>query len=216
MTINFNKFKNQIGSFYPPSKIFINVNFLKTLPINEIQSGFGEMSHYFILESHKAFKDFQDLYFEFFNKFEIIEKIIIDSLLIKKKYIENDEFDKNERRKLNYGHTFGHAIESISNYKIPHGIAVSLGIDIANHFSVNLGFLDSSIRNEIKVFLKNINKDYSIDNFLITEFEKALSKDKKNSEGIINLILCKDYGNTFQHKMNLDNAFRNILSKYFN
>ena len=91
-----------------------------------------------------------------------ILKIILESLKIKKTLIQIDEYDRGKRNIFNYGHTFGHAIESVTNYKIPHGIAVSMGMDIANFYSVNQKFLDNKTRNKIKMCLSKIwnKKDF--------------------------------------------------------
>ena len=104
--------------------------------LSEIKSGFGEMCHYFIVSGKEDFNFFKEGYKKFKNNRSEINAIISRSLEIKKKYAEIDEFDQNERQVFNYGHSFGHAIESLTNYKSPHGIAVSFGMDIANFISV--------------------------------------------------------------------------------
>ena len=138
-SINFGEYKNQIGGFYPPNHIFIDTNFLTTLPESEIKSGFGEMCHYFIVSSEADFVFFKKSYNELNENRTILNSVISRSLGIKKRYAEIDEFDKNERQVFNYGHSFGHAIESLTNYEIPHGIAVAFGMDISNFISVKLG-----------------------------------------------------------------------------
>ena len=123
--------------------------------------------------------------------------MLFESLNIKKKYVEIDEFDTKERKIFNYGHSFGHAIESMTKYSIPHGIAVSIGMDMANFTSFKFGFLNEKIRHEIRDFLKKIWHGYSIKNLDPKEFCKTLSKDKKNVGDELRLILCKGYGNVF-------------------
>ena len=163
-SINFGKFKNQIGGFYPPKKIFIDTCFLDTLSNKDLQSGFGEMCHYFIIAGEKQFYEYKDNYKNFSKDNAMIKKMLFNSLNIKKKYVEIDEFDTNERKIFNYGHSFGHAIESMTKYSIPHGIAVSIGMDMANFISFKFGFLNEKIRHEIRDFLKKIWKGYSIKN----------------------------------------------------
>ena len=105
--------------------------------------------------------------------------MIAKSLAIKKRYIEIDEFDQNERQVFNYGHSFGHAIESLTNYAVPHGIAVSFGMDMANFVSVKMNMLDPHIRMEIRELLKKIWQGYDIKDLDVNSFCAALAKDKK-------------------------------------
>jgi len=196
--------------------IYIDINFLNTLTRAEIQSGFGEMCHYFLVSSKKDFDDYKLNYNKALSDQSLLPKIISRSLLIKKKYIEIDEFDQNERQIFNYGHSFGHAIESLTNYKIPHGIAVSFGMDMANFISVKMGFLKESIRKDIREFLKQIWCGYNIENLDIDKFCNALSKDKKNIGDELRLILFKDYGKAFKTPVKNNSQFHDWLVEYFN
>jgi 3-dehydroquinate synthase len=214
-SINFGEFKNQVGGFYPPKRIFIFPEFIDTLSKDEIKSGLGEMLHYFIVSSEKDFKMYKELYLESFHNKKVLIKIIARSLEIKKGYIEKDEFDQNIRQVFNYGHSFGHAIESLSNYTIPHGIAVCFGMDIANYISVKLGFLPVEIRNDIKEVVELLWNGYTINNIDINLFIKALSKDKKNVGVKLGLILNNGYGNIFKNMTEVDEKFKELLTSYF-
>lgn len=214
-SINFGEYKNQIGGFYPPNKIYINLNFLNTLSSGDLQSGLGEMSHYFVVAGEKDFTDYKNDYDMALTNKKVLEKLISNSLKIKKSYIEIDEFDQNERQIFNYGHSFGHAIESLTNYTVPHGIAVSFGMDIANYVSVKRNFLDNAVRLEIRDLLKRIWAGYDIANIDIDKFAKALSKDKKNVGNELRLILCKGYGRVFKTAQKLDDEFKGWLREYF-
>jgi len=213
-SINFGVYKNQIGGFYPPNHIFIDTNFLTTLPESEIKSGFGEMCHYFIVSSEADFEFFKKSYKELDENRTILNSIISRSLEIKKRYAEIDEFDKNERQVFNYGHSFGHAIESLTNYEIPHGIAVAFGMDISNFISVKLGYIDNNIRNEIRNLLSEIWKGYSIQHLSVEKMINALSKDKKNVGNKLGLILNKGYGKIFKCIIDADEQFAIWLTDY--
>jgi len=213
-SINFGEYKNQIGGFFPPKKIFINTEFLKTLSKNDLQSGLGEMSHYFVVAGKSEFKEYKNNYDNVDLNDELLQKMISNSLKIKKQYIEIDEFDQKERQVFNYGHSFGHAIESLTNYSIPHGIAVSFGMDIANFISVKKGLLNNSIRLEIKDLLQKIWSGYSISSLDVAKFSLALSKDKKNVGNELRLILCKGYGKVFKAPQKLDDEFKGWLKQY--
>ena len=214
-SINFGKYKNQVGGFYPPNKIFINLDFLYTLSEADLQSGLGEMSHYFVVAGEKEFREYKKEYEYALADKKILEKMISKSLKIKKSYIEIDEFDLNERQVFNYGHSFGHAIESLTDYAVPHGIAVSFGMDMANFISVKRGFLSESIRLDIKELLEKIWVGYNIKNIDLEKFATALSKDKKNVGNELRLILCKGYGKVFKTAQNLDDEFKSWLQEYF-
>lgn len=190
-SINFGKYKNQLGTFNPPSEICIDIEFLKTLPKNQMDSGFGEMAHYFIISSKENFYFLRDNW----NKSESITSVIQKSLLIKKKFIELDEFDKGERQLLNYGHSFGHAIESITKYKVPHGIAVAQGMILANTVSNKMKLANKKFSNETKEFLTIFAGDFNYDTDTLIE---AMSKDKKNTDDRLTVILTKGYGNVFK------------------
>ena len=214
-SINFGIYKNQIGGFYPPNKIFICGDFLNTLSKSDIQSGFGEMAHYFIVAGEKDFYYYRDNYKKSVKSNELLLEIISKSLTIKKKYIELDEFDQKERLVFNYGHTFGHAIETLTNYKVPHGIAVSFGMDIANFISVEKKYLNEKIRLEIRSLLKDIWSGFSISNIDLNKYRTALSKDKKTIGNKLRLILCRGYGDVFVSSQVQDNNFNSLLNTYF-
>jgi len=214
-SINFGEYKNQIGGFYPPNKIFINLEFLNTLSEADLQSGLGEMSHYFIVAGEKDFKEYKMDYEDALTDNNILAKMISNSLKIKKSYIEIDEFDQHKRQVFNYGHSFGHAIESLTSYTVPHGIAVSFGMDMANFISVKRKFLKNSIRLEIRDLLQRIWSEYDISDLDLDKFAMALSKDKKNVGNELRLILCKGYGKVFKTAQNLDDEFKGWLKDYF-
>ena len=213
-SINFEGFKNQLGGFYPPHKIFIYSSFIQTLSDKEMKSGMGEMLHYFIISGKNDFEFYKQHYQDAFNNELVLSKIIGKSLEIKKNYIELDELDQNVRQVFNYGHSFGHAIESLTNYKIPHGIAVAFGMDVANFISVKMGILTPEIRNEIREITQYIWNDFNISNLDVSKFKMALSKDKKNVGTKLGLILTKGYGEVFKDFVDASDEFENWLEDY--
>ena len=214
-SINFDKYKNQIGNFYSPREIFIDLNFLKTLEERDLTSGLGEMAHYFLVASEEDFQRYKKDYSIVRNSDEVLKNLLQRSLEIKKLYIEIDEFDKKERQVFNYGHSFGHAIESLTNYEIPHGVAVSIGMDISNFMSVKYGYLKESKREEMRELLKQIWHGYTIENIDLSKMEAALRKDKKNKDHLLGLILTAGPGKTFKEFKELDENFSSWLKEYF-
>jgi 3-dehydroquinate synthase len=207
-SINLGGHKNQLGNFYPPSNIYIDLKFLETLKKKEFLSGLGEITHLLSVKSEKNFNLIKN-YFE--NKLPL-KKIIIKSLLSKKYYIEKDEFDNNLRRLLNFGHTFGHAIESAKNYKIPHGICVAYGCLMAFWFSNKMKYLDyNNYRKYEKIIKMIVNKKI---NFDIQKFKNAILKDKKMDNNKINFILSKKCGEMFSKKIIINNNFLNNVKNF--
>lgn len=182
-SINHHHRKNILGSFYPPKEIKITLEFLKTLKKEDLLSGYGELIKFYCLDNNINNLNLNDL-----------KTCIFYGLNKKSKIIQIDEFDKGIRKLLNFGHTFGHALESSSGYKIPHGSAVILGILIANEVSFNLGycseFYNKKIRNKILQHVKHlkINKKW----FNLNNLLSYIKSDKKNTGKNINMILYKN------------------------
>lgn len=204
-SINFGNYKNQIGNFYPPSSIYIDVNVLKFLKEDHILSGIGEMSHYFFIKGSNDLEFFKNNYkkcLDVDNETISIINIIHRTICIKKEYIEIDEFDKGPRIVFNYGHTFGHAIESITKYSTPHGIAVSIGMDIANYISMKKGYINYDTYINSRDILCNIWGGFYPKDLNIELMIDCMMKDKKNENNKIGLILTKGYGNMFKELIN--------------
>jgi 3-dehydroquinate synthase len=185
-SINFESVKNILGSFYPPKKILVCTEFNNTLTRKDILSGFGEIIKFNILKN--TIDDFIIL-FESNKK----SQLIYESLLYKSNIIQIDEFDKKERKFLNFGHTFGHALESISNYEIPHGTAVLFGILIANKVSKHLSLIDESKEFQLYSLIydfishQNLEKNW----FDFDKLLQIVKLDKKNT-GNINMVLLTE------------------------
>ncbi|MBO6546933.1 MAG: hypothetical protein JJ932_15970 [Balneolaceae bacterium] len=215
-SINFREFKNQVGGFYPPISIYIDPNYLKTLTERDIRSGIGEMAHYYFVSGEEDVFYFETEFKEALATQENLGELIRKSLSIKKGYIEIDEFDKKERIVFNYGHTFGHAIESITNYGIPHGVAVSFGMDMANYISMKKGYISNEEVKRAHNVFKVIWEGYSISNLNLDELFKAMEKDKKNENGEFGLILTKGWGKMFKDLTEPDKLFKGWMEEYMN
>ena len=214
-SINFGSAKNQLGGFYPPRHIVIDLHFLASLPPQELRSGLGEMAHYFLIGGEPDFERFRVDAPRALTDRSVLGGLIARSLEIKKAMIERDEFDRGERQIFNYGHTFGHAIESITDYRVPHGVAVSYGMDLANFVSVQLGLLDPAVRDRARKVLSDIWEGIPIGGVDLERYEAALLKDKKNAQGQLGLILTKGFGTMFKQLVPLDATFSGWLRTWF-
>ncbi|HEY6905841.1 MAG TPA: 3-dehydroquinate synthase family protein, partial [Ignavibacteriaceae bacterium] len=121
--INFNGYKNIIGAFYHPDMVLIDSEFLRTLPRKEHIAGLGEVIKYAYISSPDLFNLINDNFINILNKEEkITDEIILRCAAIKAGVVSNDEKEYGLRKILNFGHTFGHAIESVSGFKLRHGL----------------------------------------------------------------------------------------------
>lgn len=195
-SINIGKFKNQIGNFYPPHGVALVPQMLATLSRDDIRSGLGEAIKLHLLSSEKDLRHLQSLLSGLPDDRENLREIVWSSLRIKQRYIEEDEFDKGIRNILNYGHTFGHAYESVTQYGIPHGIAVSLGVATATFVSEKLALAPKGSYEEIGQFLKPWYEPFQtmIKQADIESIIAAMKLDKKNTSGKMNCILTKGFG----------------------
>ena len=132
-SLNYKAFKNLVGTFYPPSEIYISAGCLATLKDGDYLSGLGEIAKLCIIGGEADAKNFAASADRLLKRdFGALLPLLRRSLEIKKGYIEEDEFDSGRRNILNFGHCFGHAIESATDFAVPHGTAVVYGILLAN------------------------------------------------------------------------------------
>jgi 3-dehydroquinate synthase len=191
--VNYKGFKNMVGVFNQPEFVICDFELLKTLPVNEFIGGFAE------IVKHAAIKDFAMFEYMEANSDKAlnydsaaIHRLVSDSVKIKSNVVMQDEREKGERRKLNFGHTFAHAIEKLS--PVIHGEAVAIGMVMAAEVSVKKGLL--SLNDLIR--LKSLIEKYKLP--IDTDIDKmqlfqAMKKDKKREGEDIHLILLEGLGN---------------------
>ena len=193
--IDFKGFKNQIGLFNNPKAVFISSEFLETLEESELKSGFAEVVKHALISDNSLWVKIKNTPFTDLDW----EDITDTSVQIKNKIVLADPFEKGERKKLNFGHTFGHAIESYYLEKgtpISHGEAVFMGMILETEISD----LSETNKNEIKNYiLSNFALPYTPNK---TYLHKFLLNDKKNQNEKINFTLLSGIGNC-----SIDNLF---------
>lgn len=189
--------KNQIGIINNPEMVLIDINFLKTLPDNQITSGYAEMLKHGLIHSEKYWNEVK--MFNQFN-FDKIEDLIWDSVLIKNDVITKDPLEKNIRKTLNYGHTLGHAIESYSldQNNFPHtlhGEAIAIGMILSSYISHRqLSFPERVLADISHHIIKKFNK-MTFKTKDIEAIIQLLIFDKKNYNGKVLFVLLNDIGN---------------------
>ena len=191
--IDFYNRKNILGAFKQPSMVLIDPNTLKTLDKREFNNGMGE------LIKHGAIGN-KNLLNLLKNKPEINEDIIVESLSVKKKVVEIDEFDLKERMLLNFGHTFGHAIELKYGYK--HGEAVAIGMLMAIKMGIDLNVTPKECYDEIFNILKLY--DLPTESYDYKKYLNDVFYDKKNIAGTISFIFLNKLGEAIIYKLTED------------
>jgi len=214
-SINSGEVKNILGTFTPPEQVVIDVDFLQTLEAKDIYSGIGEMIKVHAIDSPESFDLITQSYEKIRNDRLEMEKFINRSLLIKKRLIEIDEFDLGPRNVMNYGHSFGHAIESATNFAIPHGIAVTIGMDLANYVALKLGVSTNHHFERMHDVMDKNSQTYRHVHIDVNTLMLALSKDKKNSATQLRLILPGQDGCIHIGLYEKNDKLLDIINDYF-
>ena len=190
--VNFQGYKNMIGVFNQPEFVICDLNLLTTLPEKERLCGFAEIVKHAVIKDAALF-DYMENNTESILSLatDTIEKLVLDSVVIKSGVVSRDEKETGERRKLNFGHTFGHAIEKTSG--MPHGEAVSLGMVLAAFLSVKRGILPAGHAERIVRLLRNLKLPTKID-LNMKDLMGALKKDKKRTGDKIHFVLLEGIG----------------------
>lgn len=181
-SINFLKYKNLIGTFYNPTRVMIVPEFVATLPRQAFLSGMGEIIKLHLIGGRASVAALQrDRALLLRRDMGAVRAAVLRSLEIKKGYIEVDEFDKGVRNLLNYGHCVGHAIESSTQYQVPHGQAVTLGMILANRIAVSRGSLEeaSARKLELELLMPFLQKEFIGLKLDSADVISAMKRDKK-------------------------------------
>lgn len=191
--------KNLLGTFYQPKRVYIDLSVLNTLPLSEIKNGLAEIIKYGCILKTKLFQFIK-------NKGKALYKLnpqdlgylIYESCSAKAYVVSRDEKEAGLRRVLNFGHTIGHALETLSNYQVPHGYCVAVGMLVEARLSEVLGVAEKPVYEPLKSLLIDLEMPNRISDLLplfsSAEFFSALSRDKKVWKGKLTIVLLKKIG----------------------
>lgn len=200
-SVNFGGYKNMVGVFNQPEFVICDMNLLKTLPEKELSCGFAEVIKHAAIADRGMFSYLEEHYGEALKlDFEVMEKLVYDSLVIKSSIVSRDEREKGERRKLNFGHTFGHAIEMTTGF--PHGEAVSVGMVLASELSTKRGYLPVEDAGRIEGLLQKVRLPTRLRGDG-GELVDALRKDKKRKGDSIHFVLLHGLGNAVVEEISI-------------
>jgi len=195
--INIAAGKNLVGAFYNPKGVIIETSVLKTLPQRQFKAGLAEVIKYALIENKPLFSLLKLNAKKILSMDQhIIEEIIYASVKTKAKIVTKDEKENGIRAILNFGHTFGHAIEAHSNYKkILHGEAVAKGMKVASKISYLENLISAKEYSEVISLLQMYEFDLSLNQYKYGELKPFIFRDKKMKKGKLNIVLLNKISN---------------------
>ena len=212
--INHPKAKNLIGAFHQPKFVFIDVEILKTLPERELKAGLVEVIKHGMIMDSELFYYVEDNLQEILSVDpQSIEQIVARSCKDKAIIVEKDEKEQNLRAILNYGHTIGHGIETVTNYSVyRHGEAISIGMAVASKIAVNMGIMRDEIADRQNRLLAKCGLPINFPDLDVDTVLDAIHLDKKTNEnGRPRFVLPKDIGEAIIVENVTDDQIRNAI-----
>ncbi len=207
--VNFDSYKNIIGNFNQPKFVICDTEMLNTLPQKEIKNGMGEVVKHAVIADVEMFKLIEKNISKIFNlNLNFISELILNSVSIKSEIVNKDEKEQGERKKLNFGHTLGHAIEKHSD--LSHGEAISIGMVFSAFFSFKKKYILKRDAKRIKKLLSDLGLPTSTD----IDREKladAITKDKKRNSDFIDFVFLKQIGEATVERISIDELKNEIL-----
>lgn len=192
--------KNLIGTFTQPHAVLIDTNMLTTLPNDEWQNGIVEIIKHALIADRDLFFYLQHNSAKLRHP-DVLMQMIYRSCLIKKTIVEKDEKENDIRQLLNFGHTIGHAIETIENYRISHGKAVAIGLLVESYLSIKHGLLAENNLFIIEKLLREYDLPLQTSAFQDKkQFYKTLLHDKKTKNNMPHFVLLEEIGKSHSQK----------------
>lgn len=194
--------KNLVGSFYQPSLVCCDTALMDTLPANIYRDGCAEVIKYGVILDKELYAKLATIPFE-------RDSVVARCVEIKRDVVQQDEFDNGLRGLLNFGHTFGHAIEKLSNFAVSHGEAVAKGMVIAARLAPLCGYCD--IADELSALLQRYGFDLSC-NYSADDMYASILSDKKRRGGTISVVLPRSLGDCVLHTLAVEDL-KELLKK---
>lgn len=191
--------KNLVGAFKQPTAVLADINTLQTLPREEFAAGLAEVIKHGLISSPRLFDDVERegrrLHLASPHR---LQGMVSEAIRVKQEVVQEDPFEHGRRAVLNLGHTFGHAIEQVSQYKVGHGTAVAMGLVTAVHLSARLEYCDPKLQTRLEKVLADVNLPTRIPaDYPPERLYQAMGSDKKKAEGQLRFVLLRDVGDVF-------------------
>jgi len=195
VAVDHGQLKNKIGAFYQPRLVVADIDTLKTLPAEELANGLAEVIKSAAIRSKEFFAFLEDNLDRIKSlEEEALEEVVFQTARIKAEVVAKDEKDLGLRNILNYGHTIGHAIESVSDFKMGHGKAVAIGMVAAARISHRMGMLDNDGLVRLKNVIEQAGLPTRIPSLEKAKVLRAMKHDKKVLKDRIRFVLLKSIG----------------------
>ena len=212
--VNLGAFKNQLGTFQSPQRVLVCERFVDTLADDDVRSGYGEIVKLAIVASAAAFAAVRADVTAGGFRGAALSTHVRASLETKRRIIEIDEHERDLRRILNFGHTFGHALEAVTNNAVPHGIAVAWGLDVANFVAWRRGLLARAVYDDVHAFVAERFAFRPAASYDAATILAAMARDKKAAAGSVALILAHALGDVRVVPTALDGQLEADLREY--
>ena len=196
--VDFDCYKNMVGAFHQPSLVYLNTCTLRTLDETQFASGMGEVLKHGLIRDGAYYEWCLDHMEEIGERQpDVLKEMVVRSILIKRSIVQRDPLEKGERALLNFGHTAGHAIEKLMDFRLSHGACVNLGVIVASYISWKRQNISEDIFYEIRDMSVAFGLPITYDSLDVKEILKTMKKDKKMIGGQNRLILLKKLGSAY-------------------
>lgn len=192
--------KNLVGAFKQPTAVLADITTLQTLPPEEFAAGMAEVVKHGLISNPELFGRLEIGDWRFSNQSPIpnLQSLVATAIEVKRDVVQEDPFERGRRATLNLGHTFGHAIEQVSGYRVRHGEAVALGLVAAANLSARLGYCNPALQERIEAVLRVQGLPTRIPAaYDPAQIYPAMFSDKKKAAGRLRFILLRDVGDVF-------------------
>ncbi len=215
--VDYASYKNMVGAFYQPRLVYINLSLLSTLPERELSAGMGEVVKYGLIYDKEFFEFLSGVSgLVFAHDYKTLEHIIYTSCDIKRMVVSEDPRENGYRAILNFGHTIGHAIEKLKDFKLLHGECVSIGMVIASVMSENRKYITKEETDEIIRVLSSYKLPTTFDNLSNDDIMQVARHDKKSFTGGVKFILLSEVGCAYIDKKITDEEYTAALDRVRN
>lgn len=191
--------KNLVGAFKQPTAVLADIATLQTLPPVEFAAGMAEVIKHGLISNPRLFAQIEDEGRRLRSMSPArLQTLVSEAIRVKRDVVQEDPFEHGRRALLNLGHTFGHAIEQVSGYRVAHGQGVALGLAAAAHLSARLGYCDPALPARVEAVLRQVDLPTRIPADLPAEaIYRAMFSDKKKAGGRLRFVLLRDVGQVF-------------------
>lgn len=194
--VDFDCYKNMVGAFHQPKLVYMNISALETLDLKQYYAGYGEiLKHGLIKDLNYYVWILENLAEIYIHDPAVLEEVIYRSCQIKKQVVEEDPMEKNQRALLNFGHTLGHAIEKLMNFKLLHGECVALGMVAASYISWKRNLIEKDEFLELRDMMVAFRLPITLEGITKEDIVSASKLDKKMDGNHIKFILLDGIGN---------------------